>query len=88
MNDEFQHSIEYKCFLPLMWFAGVVEKLPLLELIKEMHFSVAVIYASHTPTASFREVWRKCITIYAGMQQDIADYIWHALSSDDKRAKH
>ncbi len=87
MSDEFQQSIEYKCFLPLMWFAEVMDKMPLLDQIKEMHFSAAVIYASHTPTASFREVWRKCITIYARMQQDIADYLSHAQSSEDKRAK-
>ena len=88
MNDAFQQSIEYKCFLPLMWFATVLEKLPLITTIKEMHFSIAVIYASHTPSASFREVWRKCITMYASMQQDIRDYLWHAQGNDDKRAKH
>ncbi len=88
MQDEFQQSIEYKCFLPLMWFAAVLEKLPLIEMIKEMHFSIAVIYASHTPTASFREVWRKCISISSGLQQDIADYLWRVQDSEHKRAKH
>ena len=87
-NDEFQQSIEYKCFLPLMWFAEVIEQLPLIDKIKEMHFSIVVIYASHTQSASFREVWRKCITIYSALQQDIADYIWALQSFEDKRAKH
>ncbi len=88
MNDECQQSIEYKCFLPLMWFADVIDKLPLIETIKEMHFSIAVIYASHTPSASFREVWRKCITIYSAQQQDIVDYLARVQDCEIKRAKH
>jgi hypothetical protein len=87
-SDEFQSSIEYKCFLPLMWFAERLQQLPLIEKVKEMHFATAVIYASLTHSDSFREVWRKCITIHSGLQQDIADYIFRVHMSDDKRAKH
>jgi len=52
--------------------------------VKEMHFAACVVQASHTPSASFREVWRKCITVLSKQQQDIADYVYHVRQQEEE----
>jgi len=79
--------IEYKCFLPLMWYAGRLSKLPFNDEVKEMYFQTAVTHASHTPSASCKDVWRRCIAAYARQQQDVADYLWHVQEEAAKMAK-
>lgn len=96
MKDDFQKNIEYKCFVPLMWFVEVMHPLPYLPEVKEMYFAVAKTIACNTSSDAFREVWKHVISVYSDCKQAIADYLWHAArlegngeeeQKEDKRAK-
>lgn len=94
MEDAFQQTVEYKCFLPLMWFVQVMIPMPYRPEVKELYFDIAKTIASNTSSAAFREVWKHVISVYSNCKQDIADYLWHASKMDaqeeeqaDKRAK-
>jgi hypothetical protein len=83
------HQVELSCFLPLMWFAIELSKLPLLPQLKYMYFADMLMHASYATAGAYKNVWHRCMTVLAARQQDIADFMWRVQQGEDqKKARH
>jgi hypothetical protein len=79
-----EEVIEFRCFIPLMWFVEQLNTLPFMLDVKNLYLDEAKLLALRTPSGEFRRVWKHVIVTHNRLKQDLADYLWYASQSEQR----